>query len=287
MSFNSQSNSRRSNSRQFSRSAHDKKSRSKKKHTTAKYLQEETPQQTPQEAAERAQNAITKLGEQIFALSPFSQYFDDWIVNLRHVASEFESNPSIAVDEEFQKESAQAFSDIEATLAERRLNESNLSAEEKALENNNHLIAEADREYAEKTRENSNRRNSDVQRLSNKIRQLENDLAAEKEIKISFYKINEKKRNQQRINQLNEDLSSSKNELEVTLASFGAEQEKMHDNFEKRKQELHETSDRLRKELEKLETDTSMEDRKAVCSVLTNAIKSLLERTPIGQSDTE
>ena len=61
----------------------------------------------------------------------------------------------------------------------------------------------------------------------------------------------------------------------------------MHDNFEKRKQELHETSDRLRKELEKLETDTSMEDRKAVCSVLTNAIKSLLERTPIGQSDTE
>ena len=282
MSFKSQSPSRRS--RQFSKTAHEKKSKEKKKRSGPKYLIDDITEVTPQEVAEKTLNGISKLGTQIFALSPFSQYFDDWLVSLRQVVLEFESNPVIKVDEQFQKERIQAFLDIEGALAESRLKESNLTAEAKALAENNHLIVEADQEYAEKTRENSNKRNAEVQRLSNKIHQLEDDLSVQQEIKIGFFKFNEKKRAQQKLNQLTNDLSASKSELEVTLASFTAEQEKLHDNYQKRKQELSENSDRLHKELEKLETDTSIEARQTVCNTLANAVKTLLQRTPANQS---
>jgi hypothetical protein len=282
MSFKSQSSPHRS--RQFSKTAHDKRSKEKKKRTDAKYLFEETPEMTKQEIAERTIKDLNRLGIQIFALSPFSQYFDDWLISLKQVVSEFESNPVIDVDEQFEKELSQTFLDIEAALAEKRLQESSLTAEAKALADNNHLIGETDKEYAEKTRENSNKRNAEVQRLSNQIRQIENDISVQEEVKISFYKFNEKKRAQQKLHQLTQELLASKNELEVTLGSYTAEQEKLHDNYEKRKQELNQNSDRLHKELEKLETDTSKEARQNTCNTLVNSINKLLIRLSVNQS---
>ena len=68
-----------------------------------------------------------------------------------------------------QKERAQIFLDVEGALAQNSLNESNLTEEAKAFDVN-HQIVEADKEYAEKTREHNDKRNSEVQHLSTKIR---------------------------------------------------------------------------------------------------------------------
>jgi chromosome segregation ATPase len=280
MSFRSQSGSRRSAGKQFSKSTHEKKAKEKKQRTGAKYLQEETHELSAQEVADKTLNSLGNMGNQIFALSPFSQYFDDWLVNLRQVVSEFESNPAITADDQFVKERTQVFLDVEGALAQNRLEESNLSAEAKALADNNHAIVEADKEYAETTRERSNKRNAEVQRLSSKIRELEDQLAAQQEIKISFYKFGAKKKAAEQLAQTTQDLKAAKNELEVTLQTFTAEQEKLHDNYEKSKQELNENSDRLHTELEKLETDTSVGARQAACNSLVCAVNSLMARTP-------
>ncbi len=281
MSFRSQIGSRRSaTGKQFSKTQHAKKTKEKKQRAGAKYLREEIPQVSAQEEAEKTLNSLGKLGNQIFALSPFSQYFDDWLVNLRQVVSEFESNSVITADDQFIKERTQIFLDVEGAFAEIRLAESNLTAEAKALADNNHLIVEADKEYAETTRERSNKRNSEVQRLSNKIRELEELLSAQQEVKISFYKFSVKRKAAEQLVQTTKDLKSTKNELEVTLQTFTAEQEKLHDNYQKRKQELNENSDRLHKELEKLETDTSTEARQATCNAFICAINALMKRSP-------
>ena len=280
MSFRSQTGSRRSASKQFSKSTHDKKTKEKKQRAGAKYLQEETPQFTAQELAQRTLGRLGKLGNQIFALSPFSQYFDEWLVTLRQVISEFESNPAIDPDETFIRERTQTFLDIEAALAENRIKESNLTAEEKELAETNHQIVEADKQYAENIRELSNKRNAEVQRLSSSIRDLEDQLAEQRQIKISFYKIGAKRKATEKLTLTSQNLKTAKNELEVTLQTFTVEQEKLHDSYEKKKQDLNLESDRLHKELEKLETDTSIEARQTASNSLSDAINSLLKRSP-------
>ena len=64
------------------------------------------------------------------------------------------------------KEREQIFLDAEAALAEKRVTESNLTAEAKALAGVNHQIVEADKLYAEQTRERSNKRNAEVLRCA-------------------------------------------------------------------------------------------------------------------------
>jgi hypothetical protein len=280
MSFRPQTGSRRSAARQFSKSAHEKKAKEKKQRSGGKYLEEET-EISAKEVVEKTLGNLSRFGNQIFALSPFSQYFDDWLMNLRQMTSEFESNPAIKVDEQFVKERSQIFLDVEGALAEKRLQESNLTGEAKELADNNHLLVETDKEYAGKTRELSFKRNADVQSLSTKIRELEDDVAGQEEIKISFYKVMARRKAAEKLAQTRQALKSAKNELEVTLQNFTAEQEKLHDYYEKKKQEITDRVDALHKELEKLETDTSLDARQAACNALANAINDVLQRTPL------
>jgi len=123
-------------------------------------------------------------------------------------------------------------------LAEKRLQEANVSDEAKELAEINHLIVETDKKYGEKTRERSFKRNADVQRLSTKIRELEEKEATQQEIKFGFFQIRAKRKAAEQLTQTQQELKSTKNELQVTLENFTAEQEEMHDNCEKRKQEL-------------------------------------------------
>ncbi|MGA3111129.1 MAG: hypothetical protein ABSE15_03755 [Candidatus Bathyarchaeia archaeon] len=279
MTYRPQTGSRRNAGRQISKSAHEKKAKERKQRSGSKYLEEET-QVSMQEFIEKTLSSLNRLGNQIFALSPFSQYFDPWLVNLRQVISEYESNSTINVDEQFIKEREQIFLDVEAALAEKRIQESSLTGEAKELVDNNHLLGETDREYAEKNRELSNKRNADVQRLSTEIRELEDDVASQELIKISFYKFNAKKKAAESLAKTRQALKSKKAELEVTLSSFNVDQEKLHDSYEKKKQEITYKIESLHKTLERLETDTSVEARHEACNLLANSIKALQQRTP-------
>jgi hypothetical protein len=280
MSFRPQTGSRRNAARQYSKSAHEKKAKEKRR-SGGKYLLEETPEFSAKEVVEKTLGGLSKLGNQVFALSPFSQYFDDWLVNLRQIISEFESNSAINVDEQFVKERSQIFLDVEGALAEKRLQESNLTGDAKTLADNNHLLVETDKEYAEKTRELSFKRNAEVQRLTHKIHELEDDVASQQEIKISIFKPMARKKAAEKLAQTQQNLKSTKNELEVALQSFTAEQEKLHDSYEKKKQEITEKVESLHKELERLETDTSIDARQVAFNALANAVNALLQRTPL------
>ena len=279
MTYRPQTRSRDNTTRQSSKSERAKKAKEKKQRSAGKYIEEPTEVST-QQIVEKTLASLTNLGNQVFALSPFSHYFDDWLVHLRQVISEFESTPDIRVDEQFVKDRTQILLDVEGALAEKRIQESSLDGEAKELVDNNHLLVETDKEYAEKTRQLSNKRNADVQRLSKEIRELEDDVASQELIKISFYKFNAKKKARENLAQTRQALKSKKNELEVTLSSFTADQEKLHDSYEKKKQEITNKIDSLHKILEKTETDTSVEPRQAACTALANAIKTLLQRTP-------
>jgi len=279
MTYRPQTRSRENAVRQQSKAEREKKIKEKKQRAAGKYL-EQTAAVSAKGSLEKTVSSLDRMGNQIFALSPFSHYFDDWLVNLRQVISEFESNPDIKVDEQFVKERTQIFLDVEGALAEKRVQESSLDGEAKELADNNHMLVETDKEYAEKTRQLSNKRNADVQRLSTDIRQLEDSAASQEQIRLPFYKFNARKQAAETLAKTREELKSKKNELEVTLSSFTADQEKLHDTYELKKQQITERIESLHKMLERLETDTSVEPRQATCKALTNALNGLVQRIP-------
>jgi hypothetical protein len=145
MGSKSQTGSRRSAARKYQKSPHEKaKIKTQKHRADGKYQPEESSLPSAQGVVEKTLGSLSKLGSQTFALSPFSQYFDDWLVNLREVLCEFESNPAISVDDEFVKARSQILTDAERELATTRLKESALESTATALSEKNHRLVELD-----------------------------------------------------------------------------------------------------------------------------------------------
>jgi hypothetical protein len=227
----------------------------------------------------------------VFPLPPFGQYFDNWLVNLRQMVSEFESNSTIEVDEQFGKDRSQILLDVESALARIRLEESNLSRDEKALVDNNRLLGEADEEYSEKTKALSSKRDSEVERLTKRIHELENEIANQEKLsrekpKIGIFSYKSRKeynmameKAAEELNRNKEDLKATTDELEASVKGFSVDQKNLDNEYEKRKQGITERAESLRKELEKLETDTSIEARREASNALANAINFLIQRT--------
>jgi hypothetical protein len=254
------------------------KAKKTQKQTKRVSTREKKPVISPQEIAEKTVTNLNKLGTQTFAISPFSNYFDEWLANLRMAISEFESSKQITADEEFNKQRAQIFLDIERELADRRIQETDLTGDTKVLQDQNHLLGDLDAEYATKNRELSDKRNADVQKLTNKVNEIEPQLGEEKAKKFSFFQIGAKRESAKKISQLTEDLTKAKSALEVTVQSFGMEQEKLHDVYEQKKQTVMQTIRDLEKKLEWLETDSSVQARKSACDALVSAVNSLIQR---------
>ncbi len=279
MGYRRQSGPRRGAGEKSQKSSHDKaKSKPQKAKPGIKYAPEETPGSSPQEIAEKTLATLERLGSQTFAISPFSQYFDDWLVNLRQVISEFESNPAIGADEAFVKEYTQIFGDVEGELAKRRLAEDELEASANALAENNHLLVQLDVDYAAQTREFAAKRNNDMEGLTKNVHVLEDELAAVEQTKTSFLNPFAKRAKAQKLVEVTQRLAAAKRELELTVQNFAVEQEKLHDEYEKKKQATIQAVQSLEKAIVNIETDASLQTRQAASNALANAVASLLRR---------
>ena len=229
------------------------------------------------ELIEKTVNASNQLGNQVFPNMPFAQYFDSWLANLNQIATNFESDSHIEVDEQFAKDRSKIFLDIERVLTQKKAEESKIDAVSKALADNNHLMVEADREYAEKAKELSFKRDTEVHRLSNRVHELEQEIQSQEEDNAKRKPL--KKKTDDKVPQTRLDLEAAKNELENSEKNFIAEQDKLNRSYEGKKQDVMGQVECLRKELEKLETDTSTAARQAACKAFADAVSALGQRT--------
>jgi len=227
--------------------------------------------------AEKTIDSLNKSGNQVFAASPFSQYFDDWLVNLRKIVSDFELNSPIKVDNQFVKDRSQIFLDVERALTQKKLEEKSLVAIAKAIADNNDLLGENEKGYGEKSKEISLKRFPKVERLTYQVHELERDVENQEEAKDKLFK----RRAADKLAKAKLDLGSAKKELEVAQHNFTAEKEKIHDHYQRKKQEINGKLESLRKELEKQETDASIDARQAACKALANAVDALIQRAPL------
>jgi hypothetical protein len=231
------------------------------------------------ELAEKTLNASNQLGNQVFATPPFSQSYDKWLADMRQIVSDFEFSSSVTVDEQFLRDRSQILLAVENALAQKRAEESKVATVAKALADNNHLLAETDKEYAQKESELTSKRASETERLSSRIRLLEREVQSQEEDSNKRKIL--KKKTDDKIPQTRLDLKSARNDLEALQQRCTSEENKLHEECEKKKADIMTLVESLRRELDMLETDTSIEARRAASNALADAVNALLQRSSI------
>jgi beta-glucosidase-like glycosyl hydrolase len=283
MGFRSQTGTRRSG-KTFQRSRHEKAKHKTHKHRDKdKFLQEEHTV-TAEGVTEKTLSSLKRLGNQKFAVSPFSLYFDDWLLNVKEALSEFESSQAVKADEAFVNDRQSILAKVEREFDELKEAEAVLNVAVKELADTNHLLMEIDAEYAAKTREIGPKGNAEIRSLTLNVKNLEEELERVKQMKTSLFSFTKKAKRQKEAETLDK-LESAKAELKSALQSFKVEQEKLHDEYEKKKHITIEYVQRLEKEVEKLEHDNSVTARHDACEALVEAMNALLDRQPESSSE--
>jgi hypothetical protein len=279
MGYRPQTGSPKSGGRGHQRSPHEKKKAKGKKHrSSGKYLLEETHVPTSEEVVEKTLGRLRSLGNQTFAVFPFSVYFDDWLVNLKDALIAFESSPNIAVDEQFLKERSQALANVERALEERRREESSLEEAVKRLSDSKILLEQIEEEYAARVRALEGRKNSEIARLRATIADLKGELDDLARVKAGLFRAISKKAKGQKEAEVTQKLNAAQSELELTVRNFNAEQESLRNEYEQKKQPVVAQIRDCEKKNERMEIDDSLEDRRLVCEALVNAVNAFLQR---------
>ena len=264
---------------------HRKKSRAKaakeKRRSGSSYLSEEHSVPTLEEVSDRTVNRLRSLGNQRFALSPFSEHFGRWLVDLRDVVSEFESSPTISVDGQFLEERSQILSNVEAGLEERRRKEAMLDGITRDFSANRVLLEGIEGEYSDKAKEVEGRKAGEVKRLSSSIDGIKEELSRIAQIKTGIFRRVSEKAKAQKMAEATQRLNSEQEKLAVATQRFTAEKEKLRDECEKKKQPIIGQMQLQQKEVEELEVDGSLEIRGAACEALINAVDGLLQREKV------
>jgi len=243
------------------------------------------PLQEDNAIVEKILDSIKRLGDQIFALSPFNQYYDDWIVNLRRIVSEFGTDSNVKVDQTFTEKCEQIFEDVQVTLVNLRAQEVALAVDENILLKVNQELKEVDVDYAKRKHELSNKSNADTERLTTQIKTFEEDIENQRQVKFSFFQFSGKENAAKKLEQTKRILKETQNQLEVALQDFTVEQNRLQDEYTAKKQELTVKADTHRKAIEQVEVDASRDARKEACTRLNDIIGEQIKQQSVNSSN--
>lgn len=264
-----------------------RKAKSERTRPIDTYRMEEKQLPTSKEVVDKTLNSLSRLGSQRFAVAPFYEHFDRWLLSLRTVVSEFESSPALAVDDQFAKECSRVLSDIELVLKERRVKE---SSRDEAIQKGNQklldartLLSQTEREYTAKARELAASKEQVVKTVASRAGKLREELNRIVKIRAGFLRGISKKAKAQKEAEASQRLNSTKSELTKIERSFATEQEKLQQEYKGRKQRILEQIANYEKEIGNLEAGSQVDDaldaRRAVCDALINAVNAFLQRT--------
>ena len=252
----------------------------------------------PKEIADRTINMLRHLGSQRFAVAPFHEHFDRWLLNLRDILAELESSGAFNVDDQFRKESSEAVSQIERELNEHRRVETTHAEKVRMISQDllekRSLLAQAEREKAARIKEMTRQEESAVKPVVSRIGRLRTELNQISRMQAGFFRSISKKAKTQRQEEAAQRIESTRKQLEHVEQSFAVEQKRLNADYEDKKRQLLKQIDEYERKVENLEAGSSVDDavelRQAACESLVKAMSTLLERNPlppIGEGDVE
>lgn len=275
--------------RDFGRRPGRSKSQTKsgKRQTGGEKRLEEEHVATLTEIVEKTLNSLSRLGAQRFAVAPFYEHYDRWLLNVQNVLSEFEGNPEVTTDETFREERQRVLTDIDSALENRRVKEtSNDDALRRANRNlldAKSILASTEKEYALKMNEIADKREHAIKPVITSLGRLRQELNRIVRMRAGFLRSISKNAKAQKSAEASRRIDSTKEELAKIEQSFLSEQRKLQSEYERRRRPILEHIAGYQKEINQLEADIQVDDaldvRKATCNTLTNAVNSLLQRT--------
>jgi hypothetical protein len=254
------------------------KARRQKRHSITGYSSPENHVATSDEVVERTLSRLGNLGKQVFALSPFSEHFGRWLMDVRVVLSEFEFSRAISLDDQFVEERSRILSKVEVELDERKREEASAEEPVRRLSDNRILLDRIEEEHIARAREIEGRKDSEIKRLSSNVAGLREEVDSIARMKTGIFRAISKKAKAQKEADARQRLKSAEKELALAVQDFAAEQKRLRDQYEGMKQPVIEQMRAEQKEIEDEEIDGSVEARRAACEALINAVNALVER---------
>ena len=279
MTYRSSAGSPRASGRGGAKSSHEKaKIKGRKHHHAKKNDLEETNVKSPAEVADKTLSQIGTLGKQKFATSPFREHFTYWLVNIKSILSEFESEPSINIDEQFTKEVSAVLSKVENELEQKRREEISLEGVIENYSSNRIKLKKIETDYSDKTRELTTRKNTEITRLSRLAESIQGELLQIARIQAGIFRPISKKTKTAKQEEATQRLNVVQKELDSTLKTFEAEQGKLDSEYAKLKETITQQMDDQQKLMENQEVDLSAEPRTNACDSLMKTVKALMQR---------
>lgn len=262
------------------------KSKPGKHGTGGAYRLEEEHTLTAAEIVDRTLNSLSRLGNQRFAVAPFHEHYDRWLLSVRNVISELEASSAVTVDDHFKDECSRVLSDIELTLKDRRAKEASNDEAARTVSRNlldtKSLLAQTEREYAVKMNEIAAKREHAIKPVATNVGRLRQELSRISRMRAGFLRSISKKAKAQRTTEATQKLDTTKKELATIEQSFATEQKKLQGGHERRRRQILEQIANHQKEIENLENgpkvDDALDARHATCDALVNAVNSFLQR---------
>jgi hypothetical protein len=240
---------------------------------------------TEKEISEATLKRLHILGSQKFGSSPFSDHFNRWITNIETILNEFESHPSIEVDEQFLKERSDSLAIIKLQLEDRRQIEARLEQELKSLAYCRASLKQISNEYATATNATKIQKNSQIKQLNSIINQLKKEQDEVIRLKTGFFRGVSQKSREQKESAIVQELIDKQKELEVITMNFNAELKILNEEYERKKEPVLEQIKFFKKKIGNLDIDGSLEERWFACESLIDAVNSFLQRKAAYSSD--
>ena len=231
-----------------------------------------------EEVVKRTLDKLRGLGNQAFAIFPFSEYFDDWLENVRGVLGDFELDSDIATDDQFNEQCSQILSNLELALNERRNKEASYDLAIKTLSEDKRVLERIDKDYAIKMREMERRKNGEIKRLSRTVQDFKDELGRITQTKTGIFRSMSRKAKAQKAAEASQKLNLARGKLDLIVPNFTAERQRLLTEQTKMQQPVVERIQNLQKEINSIEIDGSLDARRAACEALTDAVTALLKR---------
>ena len=261
--------------RGFERSKRVKsKTKLKRQRRINTYLEE---QKVPslEEVVSQTLNSLHNLGNQTFAVPPFHEHFDHWLMSLQTVLTDFERSQAVTVDAKFKEESSLLLSNIKSALIDKQLVEASRAEAILSLLSLKNTLLQKEQEHSAKMKETSYREEPAIKALMEKVEALQKELDSIRHMRTGFLRGISKKTKAQK----EEEATLRLQQAERSLA---AEEVSLRENDDARKNEILEQIATCQRDIERLEAasqvDDSAEVRRTACKNLADAVNDLLKR---------